>query len=54
MTDKKFPDVPKESIIRPEDGKPAKTDVGTEEVVRRDEAEDKQLKSDDLDTGQRR
>jgi hypothetical protein len=49
MTDKKFPDVPKEAIVRPEDEKPAKMEVRPEEVESKDEVEDEELKSADHD-----
>ncbi len=49
MTDKKFPDVPKEAIIRPEDEKPAKMEVRPEEVESKDEVEDEELKSAEHD-----
>jgi hypothetical protein len=45
MTDKKFPDVPKEAIVKPEDEKPSNMEVRTEEVENKDE----RLKSADPD-----
>jgi len=49
MTDKKFPEVPKEAIVRPEDEKPAKMEVRAEEVESKDEVEYERLKSTDHD-----
>ncbi|MEM3093997.1 MAG: hypothetical protein QXX64_00010 [Nitrososphaera sp.] len=46
---KKFPEVPKEAIVRPEDEKPAKMEVKPEEVESKDEVEYEQLKSADHD-----
>ena len=46
---KKFPEVPKEAIVRPEDEKPAKTEVKPEEVESKDEAEQKKLHAVDND-----
>jgi hypothetical protein len=49
MTTKKFPEVPKEAIVKPEDEKPAKAELKPEEVETKDEAEQKQLHSVDND-----
>lgn len=46
---KKFPEVPKEAVVRPEDEKPAKTQVRPEEVESKDEAEYERQKSADHD-----
>jgi hypothetical protein len=43
--EKKFPDVPKEAIVKPEDEKPVKIEVKPEEVESRDEVQDERLKS---------
>ena len=47
--DKKVPKVPKEAIVKPEDERPAKTEVKPEEVESRDEVQDEKLKSVDHD-----
>jgi hypothetical protein len=49
MTSKKFPDVPEEAIIKPEDEKPVKTVLWPEEVESKDEIEQKELHSVDHD-----
>ncbi len=49
MTAKKFPEVPKEAIVKPEDEKPAKTELRPEEVERKDEVEQKELHAVDHD-----
>jgi hypothetical protein len=49
MTAKKFPDVPKEAIVRPEDEKPAKIELRPEEVESKDEIEQNQLHAVDHD-----
>jgi hypothetical protein len=49
MTTKKFPDVPKEAIVRPEDEKPAKIELRPEEVESKDEIEQNQLHAVDHD-----
>jgi hypothetical protein len=49
MTNRKFPNVPKEAIVRPEDEKPAMTEVKPEEVESKEETEDQKLKSADHD-----
>ena len=49
MGSKKFPDVPKEAIVRPEDEKPAKIEVKPEEVESKDEVEQEQLHAVDPD-----
>jgi len=46
---KKFPDVPKEAIVRPEDEKPAKIELKPEEVESKDEVEQEQLHTVDHD-----
>lgn len=45
MTKKKFPDMPKEAIVRSEDERPVKIEVRPEEV----ESKDEKLKSADHD-----
>jgi hypothetical protein len=49
MTNKKFPEVPKEAIVKPEDERPVKTEVRAEEVESKAEVEDEKLKSADHD-----
>ena len=49
MTPKKFPEVPKEAIVKPEDEKPVKTVLRPEEVESKDEIEQKELHSVDHD-----
>jgi hypothetical protein len=49
MTAKKFPEVPKEAIVKPEDEKPAKAEVRPEEVETKDEVEQKELHAVDHD-----
>lgn len=49
MTAKKFPEAPKEAIVKPEDEKPAKTELRPEEVERKDEVEQKELHAVDHD-----
>jgi hypothetical protein len=49
LTHKKFPNVPKEAIVRPEDEKPAKMELRPEEVESKEDTEDEQLKSADHD-----
>ena len=49
MTPKKFPDVPKEAIVKSEDEKPIKTELRPEEVETKDEVEQKELHSVDHD-----
>jgi hypothetical protein len=49
MSDKKFPHVPDEAIVKPEDEKPAKRVLRPEEVESKDEAEQKQLHAVDHD-----
>lgn len=46
---KKFPKVPKEAIVKPEDERPAKTEVRPEEVASKDEVEQKELHAVDHD-----
>lgn len=41
--------VPKEAIVKPEDERPAKTELKPEEVQSKDEAEYEQMKSADHD-----
>ena len=43
------PKVPKEAIVKPEDERPAKTELKPEEVQSKDEAEYEQMKSTDHD-----
>ena len=43
------PKVPKEAIVKPEDERPAKTELKPEEVQSKDEAEYEQMKSADHD-----
>lgn len=47
--EKKFPEVPEEAIVRPEDEKPVKREIRPEEVESRDEVEQKQLHAVDHD-----
>jgi hypothetical protein len=49
MTTKKFPEVPKEAIVKPEDEKPAKVELLPEEVESKDEVEQKELHTVDHD-----
>jgi len=49
MSNKKLPDLPKETIVRPEDEKPAKIELRPEEVESKDEVEQKQLHTVDHD-----
>lgn len=42
-TTKKFPDVPKEAIVKPEDEKPTKTELRPEEVESEEEIEQEEL-----------
>lgn len=49
MTSKKFPKVPKEAVVKPEDERPAKTEFRPEEVETKDERELKRLHSVDND-----
>lgn len=46
---KKFPRVPNEAIVRPEDERPAKIELRPEEVESKDEVEQKQLHAVDHD-----
>ena len=50
MTDKKFPKVSDEAIVKPEDERPAKFELRREEVESKDEIEQKQLHAVDHDT----
>ena len=49
MTEKKFPKVPDETIVKPEDERPAKVEMWTEEVESKDEIEQKELHAVDHD-----
>ncbi|MEW6604694.1 MAG: hypothetical protein AB1351_08410 [Thermoproteota archaeon] len=49
MTIKKFPEVPKEAIVKPEDEKPAKIELRPEEVESEEEIEQKELHAVDHD-----
>jgi hypothetical protein len=49
MTDKKFPKLPDEAIVKPEDERPAKAELRPEEVESKDEIEQKQLHAVDHD-----
>ena len=49
MASKKFLEVPKETIVRPEDEKPAKIELRPEEDESKDEVEQKQLHTVDHD-----
>ena len=49
MTVKKFPDVPKEAVVLPQDEKPAKIELRPEEVGSMDEIEQKRLHAVDND-----
>lgn len=44
-----FPPVPKKAIVRPEDERPAKTEIKPEEVDSKDEKEYEKMKSADFD-----
>ena len=44
-----LPKVPKEAIVKPEDERPAKTELRPEEVQGKDEAEYEEMKSADHD-----
>jgi hypothetical protein len=46
---RKFPEVPKEAIVKPEDEKPAKVELKPEEVETKDEIEQKELHAVDHD-----
>jgi hypothetical protein len=45
----KFPDVPNEAIVKPEDERPEKTEVRAEEMDSKAEVEDEQLKATNHD-----
>ncbi|HEX7032250.1 MAG TPA: hypothetical protein VF172_04550 [Nitrososphaera sp.] len=49
MTSKKFPEMPKEAIVKKEDEKPAKTDFWPEEVKSKEEIEQEELHAADHD-----
>ncbi|MEP0824891.1 MAG: hypothetical protein HRF40_05345 [Nitrososphaera sp.] len=49
MSSKKFPEVPKEAIVKKEDEKPPKTELWPEEVESKDEIEQKELHEVDHD-----
>jgi len=49
MTEKKFPKMPDEAIVKPENERPAKVEMRPEEVESKDEIEQKELHAVDHD-----